>query len=421
MSYLEDGTTNEILYGGGAGGGKSLIGCFWIIKNCLKYPGTRWMIGRAKLKTLKETTLNTFWEVLRMQGIPSDVYNYNSQYSIIKFYNGSEVYLKDLFAYPSDPNFDELGSLEITGAFIDEANQVTDKARQIVNTRVRYQLKENNLTRKVFYTCNPAKNWVYMSFYKPHADGTLPDNRKFIRALATDNINNLPPEYITTLQGIVDPAIRERLLHGNWDYDDNPSRLMDFDSCVDLFTNQHVSAGDKKITADIARFGKDKTVVMLWNGYRVENIVTLNTSSITESAELIRGLANEHNVTMSNTIVDEDGIGGGVKDILRCKGFIANARSKGNYQNIKAECYYRLADKVNKGEIYIAVSQSQETIVQELQVIERGNVDKDTKLTVNSKDSQKEQLGRSPDYADALMMRMWFECNEYSLSVFSGI
>ena len=37
-------------------------------------------------------------------------------------------------------------------------------------------------------------------------------------------------------------------------------------------------------------------------------------------------------------------------------------------------------------------------------------MDKDTKPSINNKDSQKQILGRSPDYADALMMRMWFDC-----------
>ena len=37
-------------------------------------------------------------------------------------------------------------------------------------------------------------------------------------------------------------------------------------------------------------------------------------------------------------------------------------------------------------------------------------MDKDQqKLAIEGKDIQKTKLSRSPDYADALMMRMWFE------------
>ena len=110
--YLNDRTTEEVLYGGAAGGGKSAFGCLWLISMCQKYAGTRWLMGRAKLKTLKETTLNTFFELSTSLNIGAE-YNYNAQSNIIYFNNGSEIILKDLFLYPSDPNYDSLGSLEI--------------------------------------------------------------------------------------------------------------------------------------------------------------------------------------------------------------------------------------------------------------------------------------------------------------------
>ena len=67
LDILEDNETVELLFGGGAGGAKSVLGCYWLLKSSLKYPGTRWVLGRAVLKTLKETTLNTFWWVCNHQ------------------------------------------------------------------------------------------------------------------------------------------------------------------------------------------------------------------------------------------------------------------------------------------------------------------------------------------------------------------
>ena len=171
LDLLEDKTTNEVLFGGGAGGGKTALGCYWQLKQRLKYPNTRGLIGRAVLKTLKETTLVSLFQVAKMQGLFADThYKYNAQMSQIEFFNGSVILLKDLYSYPSDPNFDELGSLEITDAFIDEANQIEDKARNIIKSRIRYQLDENDLVPKILYTCNPAKNWTYHEFYKPQLD-----------------------------------------------------------------------------------------------------------------------------------------------------------------------------------------------------------------------------------------------------------
>ena len=154
-------------------------------------------MGRSKLKSLKETTLKTFFDITTKLKL-SEQYVFNSSSNVIKWSNGSEILLKDLFLYPSDPNFDSLGSLEITGAFVDECSQVSYKAWQILKSRIRYKLNEYNLTPKILGTCNPSKNWTYTEFYNPHLNKELRQSRKFIQALPKDN-PHLPESYIKTL------------------------------------------------------------------------------------------------------------------------------------------------------------------------------------------------------------------------------
>ena len=67
LDFLEDKVTTELLYGGAAGGGKSILGCYFLTKNALRYPESRWVMGRANMKTLKETTYVSFLKVARMQ------------------------------------------------------------------------------------------------------------------------------------------------------------------------------------------------------------------------------------------------------------------------------------------------------------------------------------------------------------------
>ena len=419
IDYLEDSTTNEVLFGGGAGGAKSFLGVYWITKMALKYDGTRYVIGRWKRKYLYETTLNSLWEVFKLQGVkPDEHYKFNAQSGIIKFVNGSEILLKDLFTYPSDPNFDSLGSLEITAAFVDEANQVDSKAKDILRSRIRYKIDQYGLIPKILYSCNPAKNWVYTDFFKPHREKTLRPNRAFIQALAMDN-PFISEHYIESLKDLPQ-ASKERLLFGNWEYDSDPATLINYDNIIELWTNDYVGKdengaleqNDHYITADIARFGTDKTVAMVWHGLRVIDMITLDVSSVKESVQMIEGLSMKYKVSMGDIIIDADGIGGGVKDYLRgSKGFNNGGKpiKEKNFANLKTQCYYKLADMINKGLIYIGLDDGKESIIQELEYVKSFDMDKDNKLKIMPKDKVKEHIGRSPDYSDCLMMRMFFE------------
>jgi len=426
LDLLEDKTTNEILFGGGAGGGKTALGCYWQLKQRLKYPNTRGLIGRAVLKTLKETTLVSFFQVAKMQGLEAGKhYKYNGQMSQIELFNGSVILLKDLYAYPSDPNFDELGSLEITDAFIDEANQIEDKARNIIKSRIRYQLDENDLIPKVLYTCNPAKNWTYSEFYKPQVDGTIAKNKQFIASLIDDNpfISKHYKENLLTL----DTVSKERLLFGNWEYSNDPSILIEYDKILDAFNSGYLPTGPHYITCDVARFGSDSTVIGIWDGFRVK-LHQYNGKSVVEVAEIIKQFQAEHQVPNSQIVVDEDGVGGGVVDILRCKGFVNNSsplenpitRQKENFDNLKSQCYFKLAELMNDNKIFINASgTTKEKIIQELEQVKQKSVDNDGKKGVMPKDKVKALIGRSPDFSDCLAMRMIFEYTpKFQVSVF---
>lgn len=408
--FLRDNKTTDIIYGGAAGGGKSALGVLWLLEMSQKYPGTRWLMGRAKLKTLKETTLNTFFEICSKLKV-SDQFKYNDQNSTINFTNGSQILLKDLFSYPADPNFDSLGSLEITGAFIDECNQISYKAWQIVRSRIRYKLNEYKLIPKILGTCNPSKNWTYSEFYLPNKNERLEKAKKFIQALPTDN-PHLPASYLESLLRL-DKSSKERLYFGNWEFDNDPAKLIEFDKIQNVFTNSFVEEGDKYISADIARFGSDKMVIMVWSGFRVTEIFTMEKSSIVEVVENVKRLSEKHKVPISNVVLDEDGVGGGAVDMLRgCNGFINNSKALDEeYRNLKTQCYYKLASVIMANELFIDCQDVdvKQSIIEELEQVKRDKIDQDGKLRLLPKEKVKELIGRSPDYSDALMMRMYFE------------
>ena len=406
-----DSQVETILYGGAAGGGKTMLGCMWQILRRLKYPGTRSLIGRAKLDTLKKTTMNTFFQVANDIGLKAgEDFSYNQQSHIIKFSNGSEIILADLFLYPSDPNFQDLGGLELTDVFLDEATEISEKAYSIVCSRIRYKLNEYNLTPKILLTCNPSKGWIYNQFYLPYKNQNLPKHLAFVQALPGDNIH-LPEAYVTSLSRLPE-ADRKRLLEGDWEFDNSSDRLYLYDELMRCF-REPMNVGEGYITADIARLGKDRTVLCVWKGLSCIDIVVLRQKRQDEVKAEIQRLMNQYSVRLSNVLADADGVGGGLVDSLRCREFMNGSKAvRGTqYMNLKADCYFRLGELIDKNEITFPIKW-QEDICKELELIRRVDPDKEGKLRVTSKDTISQRTGGiSPDIADAIMMRAYFELN----------
>jgi len=268
---------------------------------------------------------------------------------------------------------------------------------------------------------NPSKNFLYYDFYKPYKEGTLLNYRKFIPALVTDN-PFISPHYIKNLKKL-DKVSKERLLYGNFEYDDDPARLMEYDAIIDFFTNTVEESDKKYMTVDVARFGSDKTVVILWKGMMIYKIHVYTKQSTKETRQILEALSIAEKIPRSHILIDEDGVGGGVVDELPgCKGFVNNSRQIDislkheekipNYTNLKSQCYFYLADYINKRMIgcYKDIPvEYKELIIEDFEQIKRKDADKDGKLAVVPKDKIKEQIGRSTDFGDAIMMSMKYE------------
>lgn len=407
---LEDNETTELLFGGSISSGKTRLACYWLILCCFKYPGARYLVGRARLQNLKRTTINTLFDIAKEWNI-EDEFNFNRQDNVIYFNNGSEIILMDLFQYPSDKDFIKLGSLEITGAVIDEASEISHDVYRILKTRIRYKLKEFGIKPKLLIVSNPTKNWLYSTFYKPSKNSELPIYRKFIQALphhnhfnSQDYLESLTPESLGM-------PVYNRLVLGDWDYDDSDYALFFYDDIYRSFHSNPSNIGEKYITIDPAAEGKDTTVITLWKGFDCLNIYQFDNNDTNDTVTFVNNLMREKNVNISHVIIDKTGIGQGIYDLLRgCKGFIANATPfKGeNYKMLKDQLFYALAKSFKENKIHIADKAKLDTISQELEAHKMFSIHKDSKSQVTPKNLVKQMIGRSPDIADALMMRMYF-------------
>ena len=432
---LKNTDIDEVFLGGGAGGGKTWFICESRLLNSLLYPGYRSFIARNELKRLMQSDMVTFNQVCSHHKVPQGTWTLNGQYNYIKFANGSQIDLLDVKYLPSDPYFERFGSTEYTDGAIEEAGEVHPLAKDVLKSRIgRYKNKELGLKATLLATGNPKKNWTYETYYKPWKEGKLPKNIAFIQSLYGDN-PYIASDYGKQLAQLKDNVMKERLMYGNWDYDNDPSALIKYESIMDLFTNTITESEVKYIVADIARFGDDRTVITLWKGLKLIQVNTYTKQDLKTTATIIKDLASDEKVPFSQILIDEDGVGGGVLDMLQgARGFMGNSKPIGsmpslvgtksfyafaanrpdNFTNLKSQCCFKLADYINQHKIRIEnMNESDKTLlVEELEQIKRKNMDKEGKIAIEGKDHVKEVLGRSPDISDTLMMRMFFEFRE---------
>jgi len=402
---------NKVYFGGGAGSGKSWWLCETRLINCLRYPGYKSFIGREELKRLMTSTFITWCKVCKHHGIPAAMWKLNGQYNYIEFTNGSRVDLLDLKYLPSDPLFERFGSLEYSDGAIEEAGEIHFLAYDVLKSRIGRHLNEEfNIPATLAITGNPKKNWTYNTFFLPAKNGTLPKDTLFVQALYRDNPFTASV-YGAQLADIKDKATRERLMLGNWEYEDDPTALIDYERISDLFSNDFVPKGPKKIVADIARYGSDRAIITMWEGLRLVKYAALNISSTEDIKNIINAWRTAERINISDVLVDEDGVGGGVVDGLRCRGFVNNSSPVNKvYQNLKSECGYKLAEMIRGIYIECDLPESErEMISTELGMLKTYDADKDGKLRILPKEKIKESLGRSPDWLDVFIMRMYWE------------
>lgn len=434
MGLLMDNLTNELLYGGAAGGGKSYLGCEWLLWMCITFPGTRWFIGRKHLNEIRKSTVVTFRKVCRKHGIPSDWWTYNDNSVKITFENGSVIEGLELMYKPGDPDYDNFGSTEYTGGWIEEAGAVPVIAYEVLQTRIGRHLNDYyGIRAKLLITCNPSRNWLYKTFYQPWKNGLLPVGMEFIQSFVTDN-SKRESGYLERLERLKG-QIRARLFLGDWDYDDDPLSLIEFDAILDLFTNDYIRPDQTRryLVCDIALHGSDLFRVGVFYGDVLMEHFYMPKSGGKQIISKIKELQAKHQIRGSQVLYDADGVGGFIGNsggfIQGAVAFHGNAQPlrrkirKGHkkteevseYANLKSQCGFMLAEMVNEGKLWamaVRTEQDRELLTEELTQVKRNKGDSDGKKRLKDKKDVIVDLGRSPDFSDLFLMKMYFNIRE---------
>ena len=260
--------------------------------------------------------------------------------------------------------------------------------------------------------------------------GKIADNKKLLK-------NN--PSYLSSLLAL-DEDQKARYLDGNWKVKIDEKCLSKYDKLEELFTNYVDSNSERYyITCDPSGHGKDFTVIMVWRGWTVIGCHVWKQTDSTDIYAEIEKLRQKYNVPVSSVCVDADGVGYDTVKLGKYVTFkggnrpMADSRTglRENYANLKTQCAYRFADRVNNNDVAVQLvadscSLDGRSGIIKIKVGSKGVMDfrdlikedlrsfkrSDSCSLVRSmiaKDKQKEILGRSPDFGDTLHNRIYLD------------
>jgi len=183
-----------IWFYGGVRSWKTFVIILGIILLSLIYKNLKWLIVRNTFVDLKNTTLETFLEVLDMLWLKENIhYIYNKSDKFIEFKQTKSV-IK--FMPAEKPR--RFKGLEIDIAFLDEANEIPFYVFKLIINRLSWKTLKN---KKIILAQN-TDTWkdLYYDFFINKKD----ESKFVIRWTTLDNLQNLPDDYLETLYNIYD-------------------------------------------------------------------------------------------------------------------------------------------------------------------------------------------------------------------------
>jgi phage terminase large subunit-like protein len=223
---LLNGPAQQVMLFGGSRSGKT----FAIVrKTCVRAqiaPESRHCILRFRLGHIKSSiVMDTFPKVMRTCW-PKVEYELNKSDLYARYANGSEVWFGGL---DDKDRVEKILGNEYVTIYFNECSQIPYASRNIAITRLAQKVDYNlsglpkrQLPLKVFYDENPPDkgHWTYRLFklkQDPESKAPLPDPENYasLQLNPRDNLENLPADYLRTLEGL-SPRLQKRFLDGEF-------------------------------------------------------------------------------------------------------------------------------------------------------------------------------------------------------------
>ena len=161
---------------------------------------------------------------------------------------------------------------------------------------------------------------------------------------------------------------------------------------------------------DVARFGEDRTVLLLRDKRSVLHIEWFSGQDLMQTCGSVIQLAKEWEVDETRIFIDDAGVGGGLVDRLRELNYAVQAVNNGEapldterFFNTRMETYWLLREAICEGFVISTGTEELDTLAKEL-VVSKYKLKSNGKLILEEKSEIKKRLKRSPDFADALAM-----------------
>lgn len=227
------------MYGGGFGNGKTACGCMKAIQIMHDYPGSHGAILRETLPKVTGTTMKEFFKWCPKTWIKS----FNKSDRICTFVNGSTCVFGYLVQQGSDNNStSNVLSATFDWALVDQVEDpgivykdFTDLLGRLRGS-TKYEGSDPTMPktgpRWLMLLCNPTRNWVYKKIIAPLkryedtgiiTDELLWDTEKnelligVVEGSTYENRNNLPEDFIRTMEMTYKGQMRDRFLLGKWE------------------------------------------------------------------------------------------------------------------------------------------------------------------------------------------------------------
>ena len=287
-------------------------------------------------------------------------------------------------------------------AIVDEASGVSEEI---------YQAIDGLAPERILMIGNPLQN-----------SGTFADsfkqqkvNKIHISALDTPNLiagarvipGLVSPEDVERMRikyGEESDVYRVRVL-GEFPLQDSASLIAVDDVHKAIERTVHVLPQfEKKLGVDVARFGDDRSVLVIRQMEKVLEKQTYSSIDTMQIAGHVLRTAKDNGIKAQNIYVDAIGVGGGVIDRLREQGWRVNgiqvsekAQDSEHYLNLRTELYVKLRDWLKTADI------PNDDDFYELANVQY-KFNSKGQLQLESKDDMKKRGLPSPDVADALML-----------------